>query len=188
MDLDDIILTSEEAMEKAVHYLKQELRGVRTGRATPGLVEYIKVDYYGSPTELRQLALITVSEATQLVIKPFEASSTGEIVKAIQQAGLGLNPVSEGKQIRLNLPALSGDRRQQLVGSIKQLGEQGKVAIRNARRDANKHVDQALKDKTLHLSEDQVDQAKQEIQELLKKYEKQAQELVEGKTKEILEV
>lgn len=188
MDLDEIQLTAEEAMEKAVEYLKNELRGVRTGRASTGLVEFIKVDYYGSMTDLKQLAMISVPEPTQLLIKPFDASSVQQIVKSVQAAGMGLNPIAEGKQIRLSLPALSGDRRQQLIASVKQMGEQSKVTIRNARRDANKQVDQAAKDKTKHISEDDVEQVKQEIQETLKKYEKQLDVLLEAKNKEIQEL
>ena len=188
MDLDEILLTAEEAMDKAVEYLRGELRGVRTGRASTGLVEYIKVEYYGSSTDLRQLAIISVPEPTQLLIKPFDASSVGEIIKAIEKAGLGLNPMNEGKQIRLNLPALSGDRRNQLISSVKQMGEQAKVSMRNARRDANKHVDQAAKDKTAGLSEDAVESAKDDVQTLLKKYEAQVDELVDQKTKEISEI
>jgi len=188
MDLDEVLLTCEEGMEKAVDYLKHELRGVRTGRATTALVEYIKVDYYGATTDLRQLALITVPEPTQLLIKPYDATSVPQVVKAIQSSGLGLNPAAEGKQVRLILPTLSGDRRQQLVGQVKQMGEQAKVAIRNSRRDGNRQVDQALKDKTLHLSEDDGEQAKHETQELVKKYEKQVDSLVETKSKELQEI
>jgi ribosome recycling factor len=188
MDLDEALLTAEESMDKTVDYLKNELRGVRTGRASTALVEYIKVDYYGSPTELRQLALITVQEATQIVIKPFDAASTGEIGKAIQAAGLGLNPVVEAKQIRISLPPLSGERRNQLIGSVKKMGEDAKVALRNTRRDANKHVDQAAKDKASPLSEDEVEKAKENVQELLKKYEGQVDALVAAKTREIQEI
>ena len=185
MDVDEILLTAEEAMEKAVDYLKNEVRGMRTGRASTGLVEYIKVDYYGSPTDLKQLALISIPEPMQLLIKPFDASAMQEIHKAIASAGLGLNPLNEGKQIRLNLPPLTGERRQQLISSCKQMGEQAKVAIRNARRDANKQVDQILKDKTQHVSEDEAEGAKNEIQELLKKSESRVNELIEAKTREI---
>ena len=188
MDLDEILLTAEESMDKAVDYLKGELRGVRTGRASTGLVEYVKVDYYGSPTDLRQLAIISVPEPTQLVIKPFDASSLQAIVKGIEKAGLGLNPVAEGKQIRLVLPSLSGERRQQLVSSVKQMGEQAKVSIRNARRDANKHIDQAGRDKQNPLPEDDVDSAKEDVQEMTKKYEGQVDEMIERKIKEIEEV
>ena len=188
MDLDESLLTCEEAMDKAVDYLKHELRGVRTGRASTAMVEFVKVDYYGVQTELRQLALINVPEPTQILIKPFDASSTKDIGKAIEAAGLGLNPVVEAKQIRLNLPALSGDRRTQLISSVKHMGEQAKVAIRNARRDANKHVDQTVKDKTQHLSEDAADGAKDDVQKLLKKYEGEVDKLIASKTKEVQEV
>ena len=188
MDLDEALLTAEDGMEKAVEYLKTELRGVRTGRASPALVEYIKVDYYDSPTDLRQLAVISVPEPTQLLIKPFDATTMPLIVKAIQNSGLGLNPSAEGKQVRLMLPPLSGERRKELTGTIKQMGEQAKVVVRNARRDGNKHVDQSAKDKTLHLSEDDAEQAKQEVQDLVKKYEKQIDELLEAKSKEIQEI
>lgn len=188
MDIDESLLTCEDSMDKAVDYLKGELRGVRTGRASTALVEFIKVDYYGSPTELRQLALINVPEPTQLLIKPFDASSTKEIGKAIEASGLGLNPTVEAKQIRLNLPSLSGDRRKQLIGSVKQMGEQAKVTIRNARRDANKHVDQVVKNKTQHLSEDSAEDAKDDVQKLLKKYEAMVDELIAAKTKEVQQV
>jgi ribosome recycling factor len=188
MDLDEILLTCEESMDKALDYLKNELRGVRTGRASTSLVEFIKVDYYGTMADLRSLALISVPEATQLLIKPFDAASVQAVNKAIQAAGLGLNPVVEGKQIRLNLPSLSGERRNQLIGSVKSMGEQAKVAVRNSRRDANKHIDQAGKDKSLGLSEDQIEQTKTDVQELLKKYEQQVDDLIAAKTKEVQEV
>lgn len=188
MDIDETLLICEEAMDKAVDYLKSELRGVRTGRASTALVDFVKVDYYGAPTELRQLARVTVPEPTQILIKPFDASCVKEIGKAIEAAGLGLNPVVEAKQVRLVLPALSGERRTQLISSVKQMGEQAKVTIRNARRDANKHVDQAAKDKSLHLSEDDAEGAKEDVQKLLKNYEGQVDELVTAKSKEIQEI
>ena len=185
MDQDDILLECEEKMDKAVEYLTGELRGIRTGRASPALVEYVKVDYYGSPTELRQLANITVPEPTQLLVRPFDASAVQSISKAIQQAGLGLNPVAEGKQIRITLPPLSGERRQQLVQSVKQMGEQAKVAIRNVRRDANKHIDQLQKDSSI--TEDDAKEAKEQIQGFTNKHEKQVEEKLEAKRHEILE-
>lgn len=185
MDIDTILLETEETMQKSVDYCKSELKGVRTGRASTGLVEYVKVDYYGSPTDLRQLAMITTPESTQILIKPFDASSVGEIRKAIEASGLGLSPQVEDKQIRLNIPPLTGERRKQLIGSVKQMGEHAKVAIRNARRDANKHLDQLAKDKPAGYSEDDFDSAKEEVQELLKKYEHQVEEAVAAKSKEI---
>jgi len=188
MDLKQIHKDAEQSMQKAVEYLKSELRGIRTGRASTGLVEYVKVEYYGQPTELRQLALVTVPEPQQIVIKPYDPSVNQEIIKAIEQAGLGLNPQADGKQIRVTIPPLTGERRKQLLDSVKEMAEQQRVALRNARRDANKHIDQLKKDKQDPISEDDADDAKEQIQKLLKKHEQQVDELVENKQKEIEEV
>jgi len=188
MDLDEILLDCEDRMDKAVEYLRNELRGVRTGRASPALVEFVKIDYYGSMTDLRSLANISVPEPTQLLIKPYDVGSLDAIVKGLQGSGLGLNPIKEGKQVRLMLPPLSGERRQQLAGSVKQMAEQAKVAIRNTRRDANKHIDQLVKDKAAHIPEDQAEATKEEVQTLTNKHEKAVDDLYEAKRKEILEV
>ncbi|MFA7236919.1 MAG: ribosome recycling factor [Phycisphaeraceae bacterium] len=188
MDIDEIMLETEDKMDKAVEYLRGELRGIRTGRASPALVEFVKVDYYGTMTDLRQLAQVSVPEPTQLFIKPYDASSVQAIIKAIQASGLGLNPMAEGKAVRLNLPPLSGDRRQQLAGSVKQMGEQAKVAVRNCRRDGNKHIDQLEKDKSSGMTEDAAKQAKHDMDELTKKHEHLIEEAVAAKTKEITEV
>jgi ribosome recycling factor len=188
MDLDTIQMDAEEAMDKGVEYLKKELGGIRTGRATTGLVEFVKVEAYGAETDLRSLAMVTVPEPTQLLIKPFDPSTVSDIVKGIERAGLGLNPMKDGKTIRLNIPPLSGDRRKQLIASVKSMGEDAKITIRNARRDANKHIDAAEKDKSLHLSEDDVKAAKDEVQNLVKQYESQVEILVSEKTAQIVEV
>lgn len=185
-DPDTILLETEESMLKAVDYLKHELRGIRTGRASTAMIEYVKVDYYGASTDLKSLAALSVPEPTQILVKPFDAGSTGEIKKAIEAAGLGLNPISEGKQLRINVPPLSGERRQQLVSRCKKLGEEAKVVLRNARRDANKHAD-ALKTAGSY-SEDEVETLHKEIQELLKKFEGEVDTLIEHKQKEITEV
>ncbi|HZW10658.1 MAG TPA: ribosome recycling factor [Phycisphaerales bacterium] len=187
-DPDTILLEAEDSMSKALDYLKKELRGLRTGRASPSLVEYLKVDYYGSPTDLKALAGISVPEPTQLLIKPFDAGAIGDIKKAIESSGLGLNPIIEAKQIRLNIPALSRDRRQQLASQAKKLGEEQKVAVRNVRRDANKHADALANQTGQHFSEDEVKQLKEEIQELVKKYETEIDSAVDGKTTEIMEI
>ncbi|MDX1681520.1 MAG: ribosome recycling factor [Phycisphaeraceae bacterium] len=187
-DIDEVLLETEAGMEKAVEYLRNELRGIRTGRASTGLVEYVKVDYYGSETELRQLAMISVPEPTQILIKPFDPSSVEAIVKGLQEAGMGLNPMQEDDQVRINLPSLSGERREQMTSSVKEMGEQAKVAIRNTRRDGNKQVDAAAKDKANPISEDDVKRAKDAIQELVKKYEGEVELLVESKIKEIQDV
>jgi len=188
MDLDEIQLTADDSMQKSVDHLKAELRGVRTGRASPALVEFLKVDYYGAATDLRSLALITVPEPSQIIIKPFDASTISDVKKAIETSGLGLNPIVESKQIRLSIPPLSGERRQQMLASVKHMGEQAKVSLRNVRRDSNKHVDQVGKDKSQAVSEDAVESAKEEIQEMLKKYEQQVDDLVGQKSREIQEV
>jgi len=188
MDLKQIEKDAKEAMHKAVEYLKGELRGIRTGRASTGMVEYVKVDYYGAPTEVRSLALVSVPEPQQIVVKPYDASVIKEMAKAIEDAGLGLNPQVDGQQIRVNVPALTGERRKQMVDSVKQMGEQSRIAIRNARRDANKHIDQLKKDKEDPVSEDDADAAKEEVQKLLKKHEGEVDELIEHKQHEIEEV
>lgn len=188
IDLDEVLLECEEHMEKGVSYLKEELKGIRTGRANSAMVDFVKIEAYGSESDLRQLALVSVPEPTQLLIKPFDPGTMQAIVKGIQASGLGLNPMTEGKQIRVNVPALSGERRRDLINSMKQNAEKQKVVIRNARRDANKHVDQAEKDKSLHISEDVAKSVKTDIQELVKKYESLVDDLVASKTKEIEEI
>ncbi len=185
-DPDTILLEAEETMTKALDYLKHELRGVRTGRATPALVEFLKVDYYGSPTDLKALAAISTPEPTQILIKPFDIGAVADIKKAIETSGLGMNPIVESKQIRLNVPPLSRDRRQQMVGHCKKMGEEQKVAIRNVRRDANKHAD-GLKGGG-KISEDEIETLKTEIQELLKKFETEIDRYVDDKSKEVLEL
>lgn len=188
MTPDSILKDAGQHMDKSLDHLKNELRGIRTGRASTALVEFIKVDYYGSPTELKALAAISVPEPTQIMIKPFDANSVGEIRKAIEASDLGLNPQVDGKAIRVAVPALSGERRQQLVTQVKKIGEETKVAVRNIRRDANKHADQIAKDKDQHLSEDEIKTLKEEIQDVLKDHEKKIDDAVDAKSKEILEV
>lgn len=185
MDQDEILLDAEERMEKAVEHLATSLTGIRTGRANPGLVDSVKVDYYGSPTPLKQIANISVPEPQQIMIRPFDTSSLDGIVKAIQASDLGLAPNNDGRVVRLNIPPLSGERRKQLVGRIKELAEEARVSIRNIRRDGNKHADQAQKDK--EMTEDDRDQTKEKVQDLTRKYEGQVNSKAESKEKEILD-
>ena len=185
MDQDEILLDAEERMEKAVEVFRSQLKGLRTGRANPGLVDSIKVDYYGSPTPLKQIANISVPEPQQIVIRPFDPGSLNAIVKAIQSSDVGLAPNSDGRLIRLNVPPLSTERRRQLVARVKEIAEEARIAIRNIRRDANKHADQAEKQKIL--SEDERDRTKEQIQDLTKKYEGQVNEEAAAKEKEIME-
>src|SRR3954471_15323886 len=138
MPLDDILLDCEEHMEKTIEHLRHELKGVRTGRASPALVEHIQVEYYGSPTPLKSIASIMVPEATQILIKPFSPGDLKAIEKAVNDSKIGLTPHSDGKQLRLILPPLSQERRTQLAGQCKGFAEHAKISIRSARRDANK--------------------------------------------------
>jgi ribosome recycling factor len=185
MAMDEILLEAEDGMQQAVDYLRSEFRGVRTGRASGGLVEHLKVDYYGSPTDLRQLATISTPEANMIIIKPFDPGSIKEIEKAIQTSDLGMPPNTDGKIIRLNVPPLSGERRQQLANQVKKMSEQSRIAIRNVRRDANKEIDKQQKDG--ELTEDEAKKGKDDIQKLTNDYEKKVTELVDDKTKEIEE-
>ncbi|MHC4779389.1 MAG: ribosome recycling factor [Planctomycetota bacterium] len=186
VDYDEILLDGEERMDKAVEVMRKEMKGIRGGRATPGLVEGIRVEYYGSPTPLKQLATISAPDPRLLVIKPFDPSSLKEIEKSIQKADLGFSPNNDGKLIRISIPPLSEERRKKLAGLTKDKGEEARIAIRNVRRDANKNADQSEKDKSL--SEDQVHDLKEEIQNLTKEYENKVGEALEKKEKEIMEI
>ena len=188
MPIDEIEFECEELMDKAVTFLRQELRTIRTGRASPGLVEHLKVEVqsYGSTMDLRELASISVPEGNLLMIKPFDPSVIKDIDRAIQASELGITPLSDGKVIRLPIPPLSGERRQKLLAQVRKLGEAQKVAIRNIRRDSNRKVEIEEKDKLI--SEDESEKAQENIQELTKKYEEQVDSLVNGKAKEVEEV
>jgi ribosome recycling factor len=185
MSVEEVLFEVEEKMEGAVNYLKHEFRGIRTGRASAGLVDHIKVDYYGAPTDLRQLATISAPEATLLIIKPFDPSSIKDIEKAIFASDLGITPNVDGKVIRLMVPPLSGERRQKLVIQIKKMAEAQRVTIRNARRDGNKAAEKL--EKASELSEDEARRGKDDIQKLTGQYEEKIAEILAAKTKEIQE-
>ena len=185
MSEEEILLDVEERMEKAITMLKRSLSGIRTGRANPGLVDSLKVDVYGSQAPMKQVAAVGAPEPNQIVIRPYDPGTLKDIEKAIQAADLGFNPQNDGRVIRLNVPALSTEVRQKMVGRVRELAEEAKVAVRNIRRDGNKMADQGEKDKTL--SEDQRDDVKEEIQELTKTYEKQASEAAKKREEEVLE-
>src|SRR5205807_4432683 len=183
MTTDEILFDAEERMEKAVQVYRDELRGLRTGRATPALVDSIRVEYYGSPTPLKQLAQISTPDPQQILIRPFDQGSVKDIEKAIRASDLGMSPNSDGKIIRLQVPAMSGEQRQKMVARIKKSAEEAKVACRNIRRDSNKHFDNAEKNK--EMTEDERDKGKEEVQKLLKTYEEKVQEMADKKAKEI---
>ena len=180
-----MLFRSEERMEKAAGILKKALGGIRTGHANPGLVDSLRVDVYGSPTPIKAIASVSAPEPNQLVIRPFDPSTLKDIEKGILASDLGLNPQSDGKLIRVNIPPLSTEVRQKLVARIKELCEEAKIAIRNIRRDANKATDQGQKEK--RLSEDDRDHVKKEVLELTRKYETLANELAQSRQKEVLE-
>lgn len=185
MSSDEILLDCEERMEKAVGVFRDQLRGLRTGRATPALLDNVRVEYYGSPTPVKQLAQISTPDPTQIVIRPFNVGDLKDIEKAIRSSDLGLAPNNDGKIIRLSIPAMSGDQRTKLVKRVKELSEDARVACRNIRRDSNKHFDTAEKDG--ELTEDERDKGKEEVQKLLKTYEGQVDDLADKKSKEIME-
>ena len=185
MNAEEILFDVEERMEKAIDVLKHALAGIRTGRANPGLVDTLRVEVYGSPTPMKQLASVGAPEPTQIVIRPYDPGTLKDIEKAIQASGLGFTPMNDGRVIRLNIPPLSGDMRRKLVARIKDLAEEAKVAIRNVRRDGNKAADASEKDKDL--SEDERDKAKEDIQELTKKFEAKANDLAKAKEQEVME-
>lgn len=185
MTSDEILFDAEERMEKAVGVFRDQLRGLRTGRATPALVDNLKVEYYGSPTPLKQLAQISTPDPQSIVIRPFDAGCLKDVEKAIRSSDLGMAPNNDGKMIRLQVPAMSGDQRQKLVTNIKKSSEEAKVACRNIRRDANKHFDTAEKAK--EMTEDDRDAGKESVQNLLKSYEDKITEMADKKAKEITE-
>lgn len=185
MTEDEIMLDAEERMEKAVEHFRSELVGLRTGRTSPAMIDSVRVIYYGNPTPLKQMANISAPEPNQLVVRPFDPSVIKDIEKAILTSDLGLTPQNDGKVVRINVPALSGDQRKKLSKKVTELAEDSRVAIRNIRRDANKHADNAEKEKTL--TEDDRDRVKEQVQELTKKYESKVNETAEKKTAEIME-
>ena len=185
MNTKEILKDTEERMEKAVNVFRDELRGLRTGRATPALVDSLRVEYYGSPTPLKQLAQISTPDPQQIVIKPFDPGVLKDVEKAIRASDLGLSPANDGKMIRLTVPPMSGEQRQKMVQRVKKSAEEARVACRNVRRDGNKHFDQAEKDK--QMTEDERDRGKEQVQNLLKKYEDRSNELADKKSKEVLE-
>jgi ribosome recycling factor len=185
MTSEEILLNAEERMEKAVGVFRDELRGLRTGRATPALVDSIRVEYYGSPTPLKQLAQVSTPDPQQILIRPFDPGILKDIDKAIRSSDLGMAPNSDGKMIRLIVPPMSGEQRQKMVSRIKKSGEEAKVAIRNIRRDANKQFDQAEKAK--EMTEDERDKGKEEVQDLTKKFEDRVTDLADKKAKEVME-
>jgi len=172
-------------MQKALDFFLDELKSIRTGRASSGLVENLKVQYYNNPTPLKQLATLATPQVDMIVIKPFDPASVKDIEKAIKNSDLSIAPIVDGKIIRLNVPPLSGERRKQLVSQVKQMAEQTKVSIRNIRRDTNKHLDQEQKAKAI--TEDEQEKAKKNVDNFTKELSEKIDQAVKAKTDEILQ-
>jgi ribosome recycling factor len=186
MTLDDSLLEAEEKMEKTVHVLLNEFAGVRTGKASPGLVENIVVDAYGAQMRIRELAGITTPEPRMLVIQPWDVSMLHPIEKAIQKSNLGMNPAIDKKIIRLVFPELSTERRQEFVKIVKKMSEDARVAIRHIRRDALEHLKKT--GKTGGVTEDEEEHAEKEVQKIHDQYIAKIDEDLAKKEKEILTV
>lgn len=178
-------MDTEERMEKAIEILKKNLSGIRTGRANPGLVDTLRADVYGSPTPIKQLASVGAPEPTQIVIRPYDTTTIKEIEKAIVGSGLGFNPQSDGRVVRINIPPLSTEVRKKMVSRIKDLTEEAKISIRNIRRDGNKAAEQEQKDKVI--TEDDRDSIKKDVQDLTKKFEDKATEMAKSRESEVMD-
>lgn len=182
----EVIKHAEDSMHKTIETLKHELMGIRTGKANPGLLEGVRVMYYGQTVPLKQVANIAVPEPRLITIHPWEKSLMSEIDKAIRSSELGLNPVIEGAVIRLPIPPLTEERRKDLVKVVKKYGEEARVAVRNVRRDANERFKKLEKEHKI--SEDELHTRQEEVQKITDRFIKQVDEVVEGKEKEIMEV
>lgn len=181
----EIMSSAEEHMKKSVDVVRKEFASLRAGRATPALLDKIVVSYYGTPTPLNQLANISVPEARMLVIQPWDKSATPEIERAIMKSDIGITPSSDGTVIRLTIPQLTQERRTELVKVIKKKAEEGRVAVRNIRRDTNDSLKAKQKE---GLPEDEVKRAQDDLQKTTDKYIKEIDELVKAKEQEIMQV
>lgn len=182
--IDGIKKEIQKRMDGAINYFQEELKGLRTGRATPQILEPVKVLYYGTPTPVNQVANIMVPDPTLLIVQPWDPALIGEIEKAIRKADLGLNPINDGKTLKIPIPPLTEERRRELSKRAKEMSEASKNAIRNIRRDGNEQIKKAEKDKKI--SEDERDKGLEEIQKLTDDYIKKIEEILKKKEKEIL--
>ena len=184
MPLKNVVSECRSRMSKTLNVLQSDLRSIRAGRASTGLVENLSVDYYGSPTPLKQLANLAAPQADTIMIKPFDPGCVKDIEKAIKASDLSIAPLVEGKFIRLNIPPLSEERRQQLVTQVKGDGEQAKVGIRNVRRDSNKQLEKEQKEKVL--TEDDLEKGKKQINDITKEFTDKIDQTVDEKSAEIM--
>lgn len=173
-------------MEKTLGVLKNEFQKIRTGRATTGILDSVKVDYYGNPSAISQVATLAIPEARTITISPWESKMIGPIEKAIMNANIGLTPSNDGKIIRLNLPPLTGERRKEIVKELKKKAEDDKIALRNIRRDAIDKLKKLEKDKAI--TEDELKKYEKDVQDVTKSFEAKMDEAVAHKEKEVMEV
>ncbi len=182
----EVLNRAEEKMNKTINSLKNEFASIRAGRANPSVLDKVLVNYYGTPTPINQMAAVSVSEARVLVIQPWDKSLIKDIEKAIQASDIGINPANDGNVIRLTFPQLTEDRRKEIVKDLKKYGEEAKVAIRSARRDANEKL-KAMK-KNSELTEDDLKNGEDKTQKLTDKFTKNIDEIVAEKEKEVLSI
>jgi ribosome recycling factor len=184
--INDIINETKSKMKSTLHVFEEDLQGIRGGRASTSLVDRMMVDYYGQPTELRQLANISTPEAMQILIRPYDKTALKTIEKAIQQSDIGVHPNTDGEVIRLNMPPLTRERRQDLVKFLHKRMEEARVAIRNVRRGANDDLKEFEKEKLI--SEDEQKRGEEEVQKLTDQYIAQIEEVGKKKEKDIMEL
>ncbi|UFU04163.1 ribosome recycling factor [Ruania suaedae] len=184
--IDETLLEAEEKMDKAVEVAREDLGGIRTGRANAGMFSKLEVDYYGAPTPLQQLASITIPEARTVLIGPYDKSAMSAVEKALRESDLGVNPSNDGNVIRVVLPQLTEERRRDYVKLAKTKGEEARVSVRNVRRRAKEELDRIAKDG--EAGEDEVNRAQVELDALTRKHTELVDALLAGKEKELLEV
>ena len=184
--VEEILLEAEDKMDKSIEFLNEQFAGVRTGKASPSLVENISVDYYGTPTRLRELANISTPEPRLIVISAYDPSVLPEVEKAIQAANLGVTPMNDGRVIRVPIPELSEERRVELSKVAKRYAEECRVSVRNIRRDSNDHIKALQKDSTI--TEDERDKALEDVQKLTDQHVKNVDDMTASKESEIHEV
>ncbi len=184
--IEEIFAELKEGMEKVIGSLGREFSKVRTGRANPAILDGVRADYYGTPTPINQMATVSVPEARLIVISPWDTKALADIEKAIQKADIGLNPMNDGKVIRISFPPLTEDRRKELVKRVKKLGEDHKITVRKERRDANDMLKELEKDK--EINEDDLHKKQDKVQKVHDEYISKIDELIKKKETEIMEV
>jgi ribosome recycling factor len=184
--ISDLKKTAEQKMQKSLEALKADLAKVRTGRAHTGILDHVMVDYYGNPTAINQIANVTLIDSRNIGVTPWEKKMVGAVERAIRDSDLGLNPASQGDLIRVPMPALTEERRRELIKVVKHEGEGAKVAVRNIRRDANAHLKDLLKDK--EISEDDDRRAQEDIQKITDRYVAEVDKMLQVKETELMAI